>query len=60
MREGSALAGADHLALLDLRPGGGPRWLRWLPTLDVEGAALERPAARPQVQQPEVVGAGER
>jgi len=21
-----------------------PRWLRWLPTLDVEGAALERAA----------------
>jgi RND superfamily putative drug exporter len=48
------------LALLGDRAWWLPRWLRWLPTLDVEGAALERPAARPQVQQPEVVGAGER
>jgi RND superfamily putative drug exporter len=50
------------LALLGGQAWWLPRWLRWLPTLDVEGAALERPAARPrpQVQQPEVVGAGER
>src|SRR3712207_6966196 len=49
------------LALLGDRAWWLPRWLRWLPTLDVEGAALERPAARPQPQQqPEVVGAGER
>jgi RND superfamily putative drug exporter len=25
-----------------------PRWLRWLPTLDVEGAALERRPAAPE------------
>ncbi|HSU00036.1 MAG TPA: MMPL family transporter, partial [Geodermatophilus sp.] len=48
------------LALLGRRAWWLPRWLGWLPTLDVEGAALERPATRPQVRQPEVVGAGER
>jgi RND superfamily putative drug exporter len=37
-----------------------PRCLRRLPTLDVEGAALERHADRPRAEQPEVVGAGER
>jgi putative drug exporter of the RND superfamily len=48
------------LALLGDRAWWLPRWLRWLPTLDVEGAALERHAARPHVEQREVVGAGER
>jgi putative drug exporter of the RND superfamily len=49
------------LALLGDRAWWLPRWLRWLPTLDVEGAALERQAPRPQSrQQPEVVGAGGR
>jgi RND superfamily putative drug exporter len=49
------------LALLGDRAWWLPRWLRWLPTLDVEGAALERQAPRPQpLRQPEVVGAGER
>src|SRR5919202_1235411 len=49
------------LALLGDRAWWLPRWLRWLPTLDVEGAALERPAGRPQPRPlPEVVGAGER
>lgn len=34
-----------------------PRWLRWLPKLDVEGAALERPAApRPSTSDREPVG----
>ncbi|UVS79823.1 MMPL family transporter [Actinokineospora sp. UTMC 2448] len=41
------------LALLGERAWWLPRWLRWLPTLDVEGAALtDRPA------QAEPVGAG--
>jgi RND superfamily putative drug exporter len=48
------------LALLGDRAWWLPRWLRWLPTLDVEGAALERHAARPPAEQREVVGAGER
>ncbi len=33
------------LALLGGTAWWLPRWLRWLPVLDVEGAALERPAA---------------
>jgi len=33
------------LALLGERAWWLPRWLRWLPVLDVEGAALERPAS---------------
>ena len=36
------------LALLGERAWWLPRWLRWLPVLDVEGAALEKdPAASP-------------
>jgi len=43
------------LALLGERAWWLPRWLRWLPQLDVEGAALEEtPAAD---EQPEPVGA---
>src|SRR3712207_6603347 len=34
------------LALLGDRAWWLPRWLRWLPALDVEGAALERSATR--------------
>jgi RND superfamily putative drug exporter len=34
------------LALLGERAWWLPRWLDWLPTLDVEGAGLERPAPR--------------
>ncbi|MEV1286922.1 MMPL family transporter [Micromonospora sp. NPDC049679] len=34
------------LALLGERAWWLPRWLRWLPTLDVEGAGLEVPATR--------------
>jgi len=33
------------LALLGERAWWLPRWLRWLPVLDVEGAALERPTS---------------
>lgn len=33
------------LALLGERAWWLPSWLGWLPVLDVEGAALERPAA---------------
>jgi RND superfamily putative drug exporter len=33
------------LALLGERAWWLPRWLRWLPTLDVEGTALDRPEA---------------
>jgi RND superfamily putative drug exporter len=36
------------LALLGERAWWLPRWLRWLPALDVEGAALEQPDARPR------------
>jgi RND superfamily putative drug exporter len=39
------------LALLGERAWWLPRWLRWLPTLDVEGAGLERPTARPREDQ---------
>ncbi|GGJ94454.1 membrane protein [Pilimelia anulata] len=41
------------LALLGAAAWRLPRWLRWLPELDVEGAALERPAP---ARQPEPVG----
>ena len=34
------------LALLGERAWWLPKWLAWLPTLDVEGAGLERPEAR--------------
>jgi RND superfamily putative drug exporter len=43
------------LALLGERAWWLPRWLRWLPTLDVEGADLERPGVRPQKDQRELV-----
>jgi RND superfamily putative drug exporter len=42
------------LALLGERAWWLPRWLRWLPVLDVEGAALERGPAAPR--EPELVG----
>jgi RND superfamily putative drug exporter len=48
------------LALLGERAWWLPRWLRWLPALDVEGAGLERPGARPREEQPELVDATER
>ncbi|TFV57263.1 MMPL family transporter [Geodermatophilus sp. DF01-2] len=48
------------LALLGDKAWWLPRWLRRLPTLDVEGAALERHIARPQAEQYESVGAGGR
>jgi RND superfamily putative drug exporter len=48
------------LALLGERAWWLPRWLAWLPTLDVEGAGLERdrPDAPPPAR--ELVDAGER
>jgi RND superfamily putative drug exporter len=46
------------LVLLGGRAWWLPRRLRWLPALDVEGAALERSAARPGAEEPEVVRAG--
>jgi putative drug exporter of the RND superfamily len=44
------------LALLGERAWWLPRWLRWLPELDVEGAALERTPARAEDEQPVAVG----
>ncbi|SDO63269.1 putative drug exporter of the RND superfamily [Klenkia soli] len=44
------------LALLGERAWWLPRWLGWLPVLDVEGAALER--STPRDDEPELVGAG--
>ncbi|MGR7023589.1 MMPL family transporter [Geodermatophilus sp. URMC 62] len=46
------------LALLGHRAWWLPRWLRWLPVLDVEGAGLQRPAAAED--RPEMVGAAGR
>jgi RND superfamily putative drug exporter len=47
------------LALLGERAWWLPRWLAWLPTLDVEGAGLERPATHDDGTPPrELVGAG--
>ena len=46
------------LALLGERAWWLPRWLRWLPQLDVEGAALEQAPGRHAA--PEPVGAGAR
>jgi RND superfamily putative drug exporter len=44
------------LALLGGRAWWLPRWLRWLPVLDVEGAALEAVAAAPPAAEEELVG----
>ena len=47
------------LALLGERAWWLPRWLAWLPTLDVEGAGLERPAPHGDATPPrELVSAG--
>ena len=48
------------LTLLGERAWWLPRWLRWLPILDVEGAALERSAgtARTDDRQPVGVAGG--
>jgi RND superfamily putative drug exporter len=43
------------LALLGGRAWWLPRWLRWLPVLDVEGAALEAAAGAPAAEE-ELVG----
>ncbi|MFD2091141.1 MMPL family transporter [Blastococcus deserti] len=45
------------LALLGGRAWWLPRWLRWLPTLDVEGSGLEQPAVRQRDDVREAVGA---
>ncbi|MGY1691966.1 MMPL family transporter [Geodermatophilus sp. SYSU D01105] len=47
------------LALLGRRAWWLPRWLGWLPVLDVEGAALEK-AAPTRTEEHEPVGAGAR
>lgn len=45
------------LALLGERAWWLPRWLQWLPALDVEGSALERETAvRPTDREPEAAG----
>jgi RND superfamily putative drug exporter len=44
------------LALLGERAWWLPRWLHWLPTVDVEGAALDESGLRPD--QHELAGAG--
>jgi RND superfamily putative drug exporter len=44
------------LALLGERAWWLPRWLRWLPTLDVEGAGLERSVPRRREDERELVG----
>jgi RND superfamily putative drug exporter len=44
------------LALLGERAWWLPRWLRWLPTLDVEGAGLERPADTDRTEEKQPVG----
>jgi RND superfamily putative drug exporter len=44
------------LALLGERAWWLPRWLRWLPILDVEGAGLERPATRRREDERDLVG----
>jgi putative drug exporter of the RND superfamily len=36
------------LALLGARAWWLPRWLAWLPRVDVEGLALDRPAPEPE------------
>jgi RND superfamily putative drug exporter len=46
------------LALLGTKAWWLPRWLRWLPVLDVEGAALEK--AGPVHAREEPVAAGAR
>jgi RND superfamily putative drug exporter len=47
------------LALLGERAWWLPRWLHWLPVLDVEGAALETAAGTPAAEE-ELVGSGRR
>jgi RND superfamily putative drug exporter len=47
------------LALLGERAWWLPRWLRWLPVLDVEGAALEKAESARVEQHREPVGASE-
>jgi RND superfamily putative drug exporter len=44
------------LALLGERAWWLPRWLRWLPTLDVEGAGLERPDDTDRTEEKQPVG----
>ena len=46
------------MALLGERSWWLPRWLRWLPELDVEGTAIEREVPAPAAAEP--VGAGTR
>jgi putative drug exporter of the RND superfamily len=48
------------LALLGERAWWLPRWLRWLPALDVEGAGLERRGVRTTDERHQLVGAPER
>jgi RND superfamily putative drug exporter len=48
------------LTLLGERAWWLPRWLGWLPVLDVEGAALERPAVLPRESERDLVEAAER
>src|SRR3954453_5002761 len=48
------------LALLGERAWWLPRWLRWLPTLDVGGAALDVPVPRGRHAAPEPVGVADR
>jgi RND superfamily putative drug exporter len=45
------------LALLGERAWWLPRWLRWLPTVDVEGAALEQPGSLPEQRDLAAAGA---
>jgi RND superfamily putative drug exporter len=46
------------LALLGERAWWLPRWLRWLPTVDVEGAALEQRPFRPERRELATASAG--
>jgi RND superfamily putative drug exporter len=50
------IAGPAALSLLGRAAWWLPGWLRWLPVLDVEGAALERPAP-PNLEKRDLVGA---
>jgi RND superfamily putative drug exporter len=44
------------LAVLGDRAWWLPRWLRWLPTLDVEGANLRQPSGTTRTEENELVG----